>query len=109
MKINIKLLIIILLSIFSAGYVIITSRKIDNLKREILIEKAKNNRIIDSLINENKIKEENIFVLTENIKKSDFIIDSLENNKDGVSVYIPPVSNSVEKSASLLKQNLCEN
>ena len=63
MKINIKLLIIILLSIFSAGYVIITSRKIDNLKREILIEKAKNNRIIDSLINENKIKEENIFVL----------------------------------------------
>ena len=78
MKINIKLLIIILLSIFSAGYVIITSRKIDNLKREILIEKAKNNRIIDSLINENKIKEENIFVLTENIKKSDFIIDSLE-------------------------------
>ena len=57
MKINIKLLIIILLSIFSAGYVIITSRKIDNLKREILIEKAKNNRIIDSLINENKIKE----------------------------------------------------
>ena len=42
MKINIKLLIIILLSIFSAGYVIITSRKIDNLKREILIEKAKN-------------------------------------------------------------------
>ena len=60
-------------------------------------------------INENKIKEENIFVLTENIKKSDFIIDSLENKKDGVSVYIPPVSNSVEKSASLLKQNLCEN
>ena len=59
MKINIKLLIIILLSIFSAGYVIITSRKIDNLKREILIEKAKNNRIIDSLINENKIMELN--------------------------------------------------
>ena len=58
MKINIKLLIIILLSIFSAGYVIITSRKIDNLKREILIEKAKNNRIIDSLINENKINKE---------------------------------------------------
>ena len=54
-------------------------------------------------------KEENIFILTENIKKSDFIIDSLENKKDGVSVYIPPVSNSVEKSASLLKQNLCEN
>ena len=76
MKINIKLLIIILLSIFSAGYVIITSRKIDNLKREILIEKAKNNRIIDSLINENKIKEENIFVLTENIKRWRFCLYS---------------------------------
>lgn len=109
MKINISLLIIILLSIFSAGYVIITSRKIDNLKREILIEKAKNNRMIDSLINENKIKEENIFVLTENIKKFDSIIDSLENKKDGVSVYVSPISNSVEKSASLLKKNLCEN
>lgn len=109
MKINIKLLIVILLSIFSTGYVIVTSRKIDSLKREIFLEKSKNSRIIDSLINENKIKEENIFVLTENIKKSDLIIDSLENKKDGVSVYVPPISNSVEKSASLLKQNLCEN
>ena len=55
------------------------------------------------------IKEEALEPYGRDKAKIDLNQLNLENEKDGVSVYIPPVSNSVEKSASLLKQNLCEN
>ena len=77
--INWKYIFYTLISILLIGYIFISSKKIDNLKNQLLIEQAKNERIIDSL----------------------YLV------KNGIVYKDVPISNTMINSVETLKNNLC--
>ena len=77
--INWKYIFYILISILLIGYIFISSKKIDNLKNQLLIEQAKNERIIDSL----------------------YLV------KNSIVYKDVPISNTMINSVETLKSNLC--
>ena len=82
--INWKYIFYTLISILLIGYIFISSKKIDNLKNQLLIEQVKNERIIDSLSFDCKLKEEQITILFNVIEKANHALDSLYLIKNGI-------------------------
>lgn len=105
--INWKYIFYILISILLIGYIFISSKKIDNLKNQLLIEQAKNERIIDSLSFDCKLKEEQITILFNTIEKSNHTLDSLYLVKNSIVYKDVPISNTMINSVETLKNNLC--
>lgn len=105
--INWKYLFYTLISILLIGYIFISSKKIDNLKNQLLIEQAKNERIIDSLSFDCKLKEEQITILFNVIEKANHTLDSLYLIKNGIVYKDVPISNTMINSVETLKNNLC--
>ena len=105
--INWKYIFYILISILLIGYIFISSKKIDNLKNQLLIEQAKNERIIDSLSFDCTLKEEQITILFNTIEKSNHALDSLYLVKNGIVYKDVPISNTMINSVETLKSNLC--
>ena len=105
--INWKYIFYILISVLLIGYIFISSKKIDNLKNQLLIEQAKNERIIDSLSFDCKLKEEQITILFNTIEKSNHALDSLYLVKNGIVYKDVPISNTMINSVETLKNNLC--
>ena len=105
--INWKYIFYTLISILLIGYIFISSKKIDNLKNQLLIERAKNERIIDSLSFDCKLKEEQITILFNTIEKSNHALDSLYLIKNGIVYKDVPISNTMINSVETLKNNLC--
>ena len=105
--INWKYIFYILISILLIGYIFISSKKIDNLKNQLLIEQAKNERIIDSLSFDCKLKEEQITILFNVIEKANHTLDSLYLIKNSIAYKDVPISNTMINSVETLKNNLC--
>lgn len=105
--INWKYIFYILISVLLIGYIFISSKKIDNLKNQLLIEQAKNERIIDSLSFDCRLKEEQITILFNTIEKSNHVLDSLYLVKNGIVYKDVPISNTMINSVETLKNNLC--
>lgn len=105
--INWKYIFYILISILLIGYIFISSKKIDNLKNQLLIEQAKNERIIDSLSFDCQLKEEQITILFNTIEKSNHVLDSLYLVKNNIVYKDVPISNTMINSIETLKNNLC--
>ena len=105
--INWKYIFYTLISILLIGYIFISSKKIDNLKNQLLIEQAKNERIIDSLSFDCKLKEEQITILFNVIEKANHTLDSLYLIKNGIVYKDVPISNTMINSVETLKNNLC--
>lgn len=105
--INWKYIFYILISILLIGYIFISSKKIDNLKNQLLIEQAKNERIIDSLSFDCKLKDEQITILFNVIEKANHALDSLYLIKNSIVYKDVPISNTMINSVETLKNNLC--
>lgn len=105
--INWKYIFYILISVLLIGYIFISSKKIDNLKNQLLIEQAKNERIIDSLSFDCKLKEEQITILFNTIEKANHALDSLYLIKNNIVYKDVPISNTMINSVETLKNNLC--
>ena len=105
--INWKYIFYTLISILLIGYIFISSKKIDNLKNQLLIEQTKNERIIDSLSFDCKLKDEQITILFNVIEKANHALDSLYLIKNGIVYKDVPISNTMINSVETLKNNLC--
>ena len=105
--INWKYIFYILISVLLIGYIFISSKKIDNLKNQLLIEQVKNERIIDSLSFDCQLKEEQITILFNTIEKANHALDSLYLVKNSIVYKDVPISNTMINSVETLKNNLC--
>ena len=105
--INWKYIFYTLISILLIGYIFISSKKIDNLKNQLLIEQTKNERIIDSLSFDCKLKDEQITILFNVIEKANHALDSLYLIKNSIVYKDVPISNTMIHSVETLKSNLC--
>lgn len=105
--INWKYIFYTLISILLIGYIFISSKKIDNLKNQLLIEQTKNERIIDSLSFDCKLKDEQITILFNVIEKANHALDSLYLIKNSIVYKDVPISNTMINSVETLKSNLC--
>ena len=105
--INWKYIFYTLISILLIGYIFISSKKIDNLKNQLLIEQTKNERIIDSLSFDCKLKDEQITILFNVIEKANHTLDSLYLIKNSIVYKDVPISNTMINSVETLKSNLC--
>lgn len=105
--INWKYIFYILISVLLIGYIFISSKKIDNLKNQLLIEQAKNERVIDSLSFDCKLKEEQITILFNTIEKANHTLDSLYLVKNSIVYKDVPIFNTMINSVETLKNNLC--